>query len=35
MLGPLGRKTPQILYEKHPLSQGFRAERQIRRHLVG
>ena len=35
MLGPLGRKTPKKLYEKHPLSQGFRAERQIPRYLVG
>jgi hypothetical protein len=35
MLGPLGRKTPKKLNEKHPRSQGFRAERQIPRHLVG
>jgi hypothetical protein len=35
MLGPLGQKTPKKLNEKNPLSQGFRAERQIPRHLVG
>jgi hypothetical protein len=35
VLSPLGRKTPKKLYEKHPLSQGFRAESQIPRHLVG
>jgi hypothetical protein len=35
MLGPLGQKTPKKLNEKKTLSQGFRAERQIPRHLVG
>jgi hypothetical protein len=31
----LAKITPKKLNEKHPLSQGFRAERQIPRHLVG
>jgi hypothetical protein len=35
MLGPFGQKTPKKLNEKHPLTQGFRAERQIPRYLVG
>jgi hypothetical protein len=35
MLGPLSRKTPKKSYEKNPLSQGFRAQRQIPHHLVG
>jgi hypothetical protein len=35
MLGPLGQKTPKKLNEKNLLSQRFKAERQIPRHLVG